>query len=111
MSLPWTYRAPAPLSFALDTPDSVLFFRIGQSAGPASAEYLFAARYSFEGRPLWPGPLSLKRLPAPVRDPAIRLLLGPGPDGTVRAELSKALSGAPEDVVLDVASDGSLARH
>jgi hypothetical protein len=75
------------------------------------AVYMFASRYSVEGRPLWPGPLSLKRLPAPVRDPAIRLLLGPGPEGTIRAELPASVFGAQEDVVLDVASDGALTRH
>jgi hypothetical protein len=111
VTLPWTFRAPAPLSLAIDTPESVMFFRLGQSGGPASAEYVFANRYSVEGRPLWPGPLSLKRLPAPVRDPAIRLLLNPGPEGTIRVELPAVLSGAEEDVVLDVASDGALARH
>jgi hypothetical protein len=111
VTLPWTFRAAAPLSLALDTPDSVMIFRLGQSGGPASAEYMFASRYSTDGRPLWPGPLSLKRLPAPVRDPAIRLLLGPAPDGTIRAELPAVVSGALEDVILDVASDGALARH
>jgi hypothetical protein len=111
LSLPWTFRAAAPLSLALDTPDSVMFFRIGQSGGPASAEYVFAARYSVQGRPLWPGPLSLKRLSAPISDPAVRVLLSSGPDGTIRAELPKALAGAAEDVVLDVASDGALSRH
>jgi hypothetical protein len=96
---------------AIDTPDSVMFFRLGQSGGPASAEYMFASRYSMEGRPLWPGPLSLKRLPAPVRNPAVRVLLAPGPEGTIRAELPAIASGAQEDVVLDVASDGALVRH
>lgn len=111
MSLPWTFRAAAPLSLALDTPDSAMFFRLGQSGGPESAEYIFATRYSAEGRALWPGPLSLKRLSAPVRDPGVRVVLSSGPDGAVRVELPKARSGATEDVVLDVASDGALSRH
>jgi hypothetical protein len=111
VSLPWTFLAPAPISLALDTLDSVMFFRLGQSGGPTSAEYVFATRFSVDGRPLWPGPLSLKRLPEPVRDTGVRIHLGAGPEGTIHAELPKAMSGGSEDAVLDVASDGTVTRH
>jgi hypothetical protein len=111
MSLPWTFRSPAPVSLALDTLDTVMFFRLGQSAGPTSAEYIFANRFSADGRPVWPGPLSLKRLVSQVRDPNIRLPLSSGPDGAVRVELPKALSGGDSDVVIDVASDGTVTRR
>lgn len=109
MSLPWTFLAAAPVSLALDTLDSVMFFRLGQSGGPTTPEYLFATRFSAEGRPLWPGPLSLKRLGAPVREPETRVLVAPGPDGTIRAELPRAVTDS--DVVVDVASDGTVSRH
>lgn len=111
LSFPWTYRSPATVSLALDTVDTVMFFRIGQSGGPTSPEYIFASRFSYEGRASWPGPLSLKRLASPLADPNVRLPLSPGPDGTVRVELPKTLSGADADVVVDVASDGTVARH
>jgi hypothetical protein len=111
MSYPWTFRSPAAVSLALDAIDSVMMFRLGQSGGPTSAEYIFATRFSVDGRPLWPGPMSLKRLAAPVGDPSLRLPLSPGPDGTVRVELSRAQSGGDSDVVIDVASDGTVIRH
>jgi hypothetical protein len=111
ITLPWTFRSPAAVSLALDTVDTVMFFRLGQSGGPTSAEYIFANRFSADGRPVWPGPLSLKRLSSSVRDPSIRLPLSPGPDGTVRVELPKVLSGADSDVVIDVASDGTVTRR
>lgn len=109
-SLPWTFLAAAPVSLALDTLDSVMFFRLGQSGGPASAEYVFATRFSADGRPLWPGPLSLKRLDRPVPDPAIRLIVSPGSDGTVRAELPGG-SPAESRAAVEVASDGTVVRR
>ena len=77
MRLPWMYRAPAPVSLALDTPDSLLLFRLGQSGDEGSSEYVFASRFSPEGRSMWPGPLSLKRLPNQTRDPSVRVVLAP----------------------------------
>jgi len=110
MSFPWTFLAAAPVSLALDTQDSVMFFRLGHSGGPESAEYLFATRFSPDGRPLWPGPLSLKRLDRHVPDPAIRLLVSPGAEGTIRAELP-SVSAAESPVFVDVASDGTVVRR
>jgi len=111
VSLPWTFLAAAPVSLALDTIDSVMFFRLGQSSGPTSVEYLFATRFSAEGRPLWPGPLSLKRLDRPVADPATRVLVTPGPEGSIRAALLRSATQGDAEVVVDVASDGTVLRH
>ncbi|HVU03829.1 MAG TPA: hypothetical protein VHE30_18850 [Polyangiaceae bacterium] len=108
ISLPWLYRAPAPVSLALDTEESFLLFRLGQSGGAGTGEYLFANRFSAEGRPLWPGPVSAKRLTAPAADPSQRIRLDPAPDGSVRATLAAA-PGAPA-VSVDVASDGAITR-
>jgi hypothetical protein len=110
LALPWTWRGAAPVSLALDTLDSLLLFRLGQSGGAGSGEYVFATRWSPDGRPMWPGPLSLKRLPAPIADPLVRVVLTPGAEGTIRATLpGGALSIG--DVDVEVASDGAVSRH
>lgn len=110
MPLPWLFRAPAPVSLALDTMDSVLLFRLGQSGGPGSTEYVFASRFSPDGKPMWPGPLSVKRLAAPLRDPAARVVLAPGANGAIRATLPAAATGG-EAVSVEVASDGAITRQ
>jgi hypothetical protein len=106
--LPWTSSAPAPLSLSLDTPDTLLFFRLGRSGGPGTADYLFAMRWGADGRPLWPGPLSVKRLDVPV-DPNARAIVEPG-DGVLRATLPSSAPGA-HDIVVEVASDGVVTRR
>jgi hypothetical protein len=111
VTLPWTWHGPAPLSLAFDTADSLLVFRLGQSGGAGSGEYVFASRWGADGRPIWPGPLSLKRLDAKVEDPRARLLLTPGPDGAVRATLPGAALENGHDVVVEVASDGVVTRR
>ncbi len=109
LSLPWTWRTAAPVSLALDTPDSMLLFRLGQSGGAGSGEYVFASRWSPAGRPMWPGPLSVKRLPRPAPDPLVRIVLDPGPEGRIRARLpDRAASGA---VDVEVMSDGAVLRR
>jgi hypothetical protein len=114
LPLPWTWRVTAPVSLALDTEDSVILFRLGQSGGAGSAEYVFASRWSPDGRPMWPGPLSVKRLTAPPSDPSVRLVLDPAPDGAIRATLPGAGHGGPGSlaaVVVEVASDGTVTRR
>lgn len=106
--LPWTSNAPAPLSLSLDTPDTLLFFRLGRSGGPGTADYLFAMRWGADGRPLWPGPLSVKRVDVAV-DPNARAVVDPG-EGVLRATLPSTAPGA-HDIVVDVASDGVVTRR
>lgn len=111
--LPWTWRAPAAASLGLDGPDSVLLFRFGRSAGEGSPEYVFALRLGPDGRALWPGPLSVKRLEHSV-DPRARIRLDPGVRGGIRARVD---ASAPRDgsgrvtavVEFEVLSDGSVA--
>jgi hypothetical protein len=110
MRLPWMYRAPAPVSLALDTPDSLLLFRLGQSGDEGSPEYVFANRYSPEGRPMWPGPLSLKRLTDQTRDPSVRVVLAPASDGAIRATLPGSATGGAA-LSVEVASDGTVLRR
>jgi hypothetical protein len=110
MGLPWLWRAPAPVSLALDTPDSLLLFRLGQSGGAGTAEYLFASRWSPEGRQMWPGPLSVKRLSVPVRDTTARVVLSEGEAGAIRATLPGSATGAAE-IAVDVGSDGTVTRN
>jgi hypothetical protein len=114
LRLPWAWRVAAPISLALDTENSVLLFRLGQSGGPGSAEYVFASRWSPDGRPKWPGPLSVKRLIGSVSDPSVRLVLEPAPDGAIRATLPAAAVGGPGGLaaaVVEVASDGTVTRR
>lgn len=114
MALPWTWRGPATASLALDTQDTVLLFRLGQSGGPGSAEYVFASRYDPEGRPLWPGPVSVKKLGAKVSEIGARIELVPGKDGTIRARPPRTRTTQPteaaasDDEAVDVASDGTV---
>jgi hypothetical protein len=108
--LPWLFRAPAPVSLALDTMDSLLLFRLGQSGGEGSTEYVFASRFSPEGKQMWPGPLSVKRLTTRMHDPSARVVLGPGSNGAIRAMLPASATGG-EAVSVEVASDGAVTRR
>jgi len=108
--MPWTWPSAAPVSLALDTPDTLLLFRLGQSGGEGSGQYVFASRWSLDGRAMWPGPLSLKRLPSPVSDPLVRLVLEPSTDGAVRAILDGNVTPGPPTVV-EVTSDGTVMRR
>ncbi|HVW26640.1 MAG TPA: hypothetical protein VHC69_14835 [Polyangiaceae bacterium] len=107
LSLPWTSNGAAPVSFALDTLDTFMLFRLGRSGGEGSSEYVFASRWSADGRPLWPGPLSLKRLTAKADAAHPRVALRPSADGAIRATVGRA--GA--DTVVDVMSDGTIVRR
>jgi hypothetical protein len=109
LSLPWTWDGPAPLSLALDTPDSMLLFRLGRSGSAGSGEYLFASRWSADGRPMWPGPLSVKRLEGKVTDPRARVSLRPGHEGATEASLAAGIAGPA--VVVEVQSDGTITRR
>lgn len=108
MSLPWTWSGAATASLGLDTPDTMLLFRLGQSGGPGSPAYLFASRYDPGGHPLWPGPVSVKKL-AGKPNPRGRIVLSPGKDGAIRAQVPQE-EGGPGGVEgpVDVASDGSV---
>jgi hypothetical protein len=109
MGLPWLFRAAAPVSLALDTEESFLLFRLGQSGGAGTAEWIFASRWSPEGKPMWPGPLSLKRLPGAAVDARARVVLTPNADGGVHAALPGSATGG-EEIAVDVASDGTVTR-
>lgn len=118
MTLPWIWRGAATASFALDTQDSMLLFRLGQSGGAGSAEYVFASRYGPDGRALWPGPVSVKKLGGRVSDGGARIGLAPGKDGAIRVKAPHAVRPAEpaaqpgearsNDEVVDVASDGTV---
>lgn len=111
--LPWTHRGTAPASFALDTQDSFMLFRLGTSGGggPNAPDYVFAARYAPDAHPLWPGPLSVKRLPTPVREAKTRIVLEPTNDAAIRARVPAQALGATEDAVVEVAPDGTVTRR
>ena len=108
VSLPWTWSGPAPLSFALDSLDSALLFRLGRSGGEHSAVYVFASRWSPDGRPMWPGPLSVKRLSGQVTDPRTRVVLSPSAENAVEATLPAGVAGPA--VSVRVLSDGTVTR-
>jgi hypothetical protein len=103
LSLPWIWSGAAPASLALDTMDTFMLFRVGRSGGEGSSEYVFASRWSDDGRPLWPGPLSLKRLTSKLPDPRARVVLRPAAEGAIRA----AVGGA----IVEVLSDGTITRR
>jgi hypothetical protein len=109
MTNPWMSSAPAPISFGLDTEQSFLLVRLGQSGGPGSPEYVFANRYDGAGKPMWPGPLSVKRLTTLVEKSA-RVVLHPGREGGLRATLAAAEAG-PDTADLEVLSDGTVRRR
>jgi hypothetical protein len=109
VALPWTWSTAAPVSLALDTLESMFLFRLGRSGSAGSGEYVFASRWSPDGRPMWPGPLSVKQLPGKVNDPRARLVLTPGKEGAIEAALPEGVAGPR--VVVEVLSDGSVARR
>jgi hypothetical protein len=110
LRLPWTWSGPAPLAIAADTPDTLLFFRIGQSGAAGSGTYLFATRWDRGGRPLWPGPVAAKRIDGAVRPPAVRPVLSPG-DGVIVAQLPDGAVEGGGAILVDVASDGTVTRR
>ncbi len=110
VALPWTWPTAAPPSFGLDTPDSLMMFRLGESGAPGSPGYVFASRWSPDGRPVWPGPLSLVRLPGKTLDPLARVVVDPTTDGNLRASLSAAATGG-RSVAVEIASDGTVTRR
>jgi hypothetical protein len=107
-SNPWMSSAPAPVSFGLDTEHSFLLLRLGQSGGPGSPEYVFANRYDGGGKPIWPGPLSVKRLTTLLAKSA-RVVLHPGREGGLRATLGAAEAGS-DTADVEVLSDGTVRR-
>jgi hypothetical protein len=108
VSLPWTWSGPAPVAFALDTLDTAMLFRLGRSGGDGSAAYVFASRWSPDGRPMWPGPLSVKRLPGPVADSRARVVLVPGAENGVVASLAEGVAGPA--LAVQVLPDGTVTR-
>jgi hypothetical protein len=107
-SNPWMSLAPSPISFGLDTEQSFLLMRVGQSGGPESPEYVFANRYDGTGKPIWPGPLSVKRLTTLTAKSA-RVVLHPGREGGLRATLDAAEAGT-DTADIEVLSDGTVRR-
>jgi hypothetical protein len=110
LTLPWTFRGPAPVSFALDALGGFFLARLGLSGGPDSPEFVFVSRHDTEGRQTWPGPLSVKRLDAPSRGPFPRVHLSPTPDGNVRMSVTPEVSGSGIEVAVTVAPDGAVVR-
>jgi hypothetical protein len=83
VALPWTSRADAPVSIAVDAGKGVTFFQVGQagSAKPGAApDHLLAARFDARGKALWPTPLVVGPVPGAVGS---RVLLTTGNDGNV----------------------------
>lgn len=104
-TLPWLASAPAPVSVGLDTEETFLLVRLGQSGGDGTPEYVFANRYDAGGKSMWPGPLSVKRLGAAPSTRRVALL--PGREGGLRATLG--VTGG-DGVDVEVLSDGSVRR-
>jgi hypothetical protein len=109
--LPWTARAAAPASLALDTEETFLLFRLGQSGGPSSPDFVFVSRYGPDGQQIWPATLSVKRLDAPPALPSPRLVLEAAPEGGVRATLPARATGTGQPAVVEVGSDGVVVRR
>jgi hypothetical protein len=91
VELPWTARPSAPVSIAVDTDVSVMFFQVGDLAregGGAAPDRVLAMRYDSLGTALWPHPLDLG--PAPAADvgaSAPRIAAAVAEPGSVRVSL------------------------
>ena len=83
VELPWTSRADAPISIAVDAGKGVTFFQVGQAgiARPGAApDHLLAARFDARGKALWARPLVVGAVPGAASE---RVALTAGNDGNV----------------------------
>ena len=83
VELPWTSRADAPISIAVDAGKGVTFFQAGQAgAGKpgAAPDHLLAARFDTHGKALWARPLIVGPVPGAAGE---RVALTAGNDGNV----------------------------
>jgi hypothetical protein len=83
LELPWTSRADAPVSIAVDGSKGVTFFQVGHAgAGQPGAppDHLLAARFDARGKALWDRSLVVGPVPGAVTD---RVVLTMGNEGNV----------------------------
>ena len=81
VELPWTSRADAPVSIAVDGGKGVTFFQVGHAGASkpgAPPDHLLAARFDARGKALWDKPLIVGPLPGAATD---RVLLTMGNEG------------------------------
>ena len=104
IDLPWTGRASAPASIALDTEGSVMLLQAAAVVGKPG-ERVLAARHNAAGAALWdrpadvgaapPGSAGLGRIAAErVAEGVVRVALGAGP-GRLAAEVSWSGAAKP----------------
>jgi hypothetical protein len=83
VELPWTSRADAPVSIAVDADRGVTFFQVGHAGGGkpgAPPDHLLAARFDARGKALWDRPLVVGPVPGAATD---RVALTMGNEGNV----------------------------
>ncbi len=83
VALPWTSRADAPISIAVDAGKAVTFFQAGNAGAErpgAPPDHLLAARFDARGKALWAKPLVVGPVPGAAGD---RVVLTAGNDGNV----------------------------
>jgi hypothetical protein len=112
VAVPTAWRAPAPVSLALDTAGSLVMVHHGHArgaSGPGAADHLVAERFDPTGAMLWPKPLDLGPV-ARVTASSERVRLESESRGALRVllETPKASRGPR---AIELASDGTATRR